>query len=74
MGRLHGGANTEDEAQRLTLAQFNRLIAYAEWRYKGARLNSAMRKDAFDHLVWLERQREKVHGVSAPDCRRPKGG
>jgi len=67
MGRLKGGANNKDEAQRLTLAELNKLIARAEWRYNDAGLNSAMRKDAFARLTWLETQRERVHGVPAPD-------
>jgi predicted metal-dependent TIM-barrel fold hydrolase len=72
MGRLKGGANTSEEAERLSLSEINKLIVYAEWRFKDAKLNSAMRRDAFDRLVWLERQRESVHGVEAPDRRRPR--
>ena len=74
MGRLHGGANTEVEAEHLTLAQLNKLIAHAEWRFQDAGLSSAMRKDAFDRLVWLEDQRQKVHGGPAPNRRRPRRG
>jgi hypothetical protein len=74
MGRLRGGASTEDEAEHLTLAQLNKLIAHAQWRFYDAGLNSGMQKDAFDRLVWLERQREKLHGVPAPNRKRPRRG
>ena len=72
MGRLKSGANSAQEVEKLTLVEIDKLIAHAEWRFKDAGLNSAMRKDAFERLVWLERQRERIHGVSAPDRRRPR--
>jgi hypothetical protein len=31
-----------------------------------------MRRDAFEHLVWLEAQREILHGVPASDRRPPR--
>jgi hypothetical protein len=70
MGRLSFGANNEQEAEQLTLPQLNKLIANAEWRFNESGLNSALRKDAFKHLIWLEAQRERIHGVPAPH-RRP---
>ena len=66
MGRLKGGANNEDEAEKLSLDQLNKLIAAAEWRYTEGGLNSALRKSAFKRLVWLETQRERLHGIPAP--------
>ena len=66
MGRLKGGANTEAEAEKLSLTQFNLLIEGAQWRFDAA-TNSNLRKDAFKRLVWLEAQRERLHGVEAPD-------
>ncbi len=65
-GRLKGGANTEAEAEKLSLAEFNLLIEGAQWRFEAA-TNSNLRKDAFKRLVWLEAQRERLHGVEAPE-------
>lgn len=70
MSRLKGGTNTEADADKLTLGQINRLIAHAEWRVENVG-KSSLRKDAFKRLVWLEAQRERVHGVAAPDRRMP---
>lgn len=71
MGRLKGGANNEAEAEKLTLGQLNQLIATAEWRYNDGCLNAALRKGAFKRLVWLEAQRERLHGIPAPRRRTP---
>jgi len=70
MGRLKGGANNPEECERLTLPELEKLIAHADWRYSHVGLNSAMRKDAFARLIWLEAQRERLHGVAAPKRRR----
>ena len=59
MGGLKGGANNEAEAERLTLGELNKLIVNAEFRFVHGELNSALRKDAFKRLLWLEAQREK---------------
>ena len=65
MGRLKGGANTEAEAEKLTLSQLELLVSGAEWRFDHAG-NSNDRKLAFKRLTWLEAQRERLHGVAAP--------
>ncbi len=70
MGRLKGGANTRAEAEKLSLAQLELLISGAEWRFDRA-TNSNLRKDAFKRLTWLEAQRERLHGIGAPDRRLP---
>ena len=72
MGRLKGGANNRAEAEELTLRQLDGLINTAEWRYAGDGLNSALRKDAFKRLIWLEAERERLHGVPAPKRRKPR--
>ena len=72
MGRLKGGANNAEQVDKLSLRELNKLIAHADWRYSGAGLNSAMRKDAFECLVWQEAQRERLHGVPAPNRRAPR--
>jgi len=70
MGRLKGGANTADETAKISLPELQKLIAQADWRYSQAGLNAALRKDAFRRLTRLEAQRERLHGIPAPD-RRP---
>lgn len=70
MGRLKGGANTEAEAEKLTLSQLELLISGAEWRFDRAS-NSNARKLAFKRLTWLEGQRERLHGIAAPERRLP---
>ncbi|OYY07597.1 MAG: hypothetical protein B7Y70_14340 [Rhizobiales bacterium 35-68-8] len=64
-GRLRGGANTDAEAEKLSLTQLEQLISGAQWRFDGA-TNSNLRKDAFKRLTWLEAQRERLHGIEAP--------
>jgi hypothetical protein len=70
MGRLKGGANTEAEAEKLSLTQLELLISGAEWRFDRA-TNSNARKLAFKRLTWLEAQRERLHGIDAPPRRLP---
>lgn len=70
MGRLKGGANTEAEAEKLSLTQLELLISGAEWRF-GRATNSNLRKQAFKRLTWLEAQRERLHGIDAPFRRLP---
>jgi len=65
-GRLKGGANTEAEAEKLSLSELNLLIAGAECRFDSV-TNSNLRKSAFKRLVWLESQRERLHGIEAPE-------
>ena len=65
-GRLKGGANTEAEAEKLSLSELNLLIAGAEWRFDSV-TNSNLRKSAFKRLLWLESQRERLHGIEAPE-------
>jgi hypothetical protein len=70
VGRFKGGANNAKECEHLSLQELERLIAHADWRYNRAGLNSAMRKDAYTRLTWLEAERERIHGIAAP-ARRP---
>ena len=71
MGRLKGGANNEEEVEKLTLAQLNKLIAHAEWRF-GNVGNAQLRKSAFKRLIWLETERERIHQIPAPARRKPR--
>jgi len=72
VGRRKHGASGSTEAEKLTLNQLNRLIAEATWRYQEGGLNSALRKSAFKYLTWLEAERERLHGIAAPDRRSPE--
>jgi hypothetical protein len=69
MGKRATVADTEDEVAQLTLAQLNQQVAWAEHRFHDV-ANSQLRKAAYKRLVWLERQRESLHGIPAP-ARRP---
>jgi hypothetical protein len=62
-------ATSEAEVAQLTLRQLNAQIAYAVWRFQYIG-KSSLRKDAFKRLLWLEAQREKLHGIPAPRRRR----
>jgi hypothetical protein len=73
MGRLKGGANTNEEAEKLTLAQLNKLIAHAEFRFQQVG-NANLRRSAFARLTWLEAQRERIHRIPAPPRRFPRRG
>jgi hypothetical protein len=66
MGRRAWSPTTGESAAKLTLAELNTRIASAEWGYQHGGLNSAMRKDEFQHLVWLEAERERLYGIAAP--------
>jgi hypothetical protein len=66
MGRRSGFPETDEDVAFLTLAQLNRRINILAWRV-GSGLSSALRKSAFKKLVWLEAQREIIHGIKAPE-------
>ena len=68
MPNIHS-ANTEEELEKLTLAQLNELIAHADYRVQNMS-KASLRKGAFKRLIWLEAQRERLHGVTAPKRRR----
>ncbi len=42
MGRLKGGAQTQAEAEKLTLSQLELLISGAQWRFDGASRGSGV--------------------------------
>ena len=66
MGKRSGYAATEAEVAELSLNELDRQISYAELRLKHLKRSSSLRKTDFEHLCWLEREREKLHGISAP--------
>jgi len=70
VGRRSAIPTSEDEVAELSLEQLNGAIAMIEWRAQNNALSHQLRKASFKRLVWLEEQREKLHGVARPP-RRP---
>jgi len=64
MGKRSGVAETEDDVAKLTLAEINKEIERCE---NGANSGgtSQGRKSFFKRLVWMEKVREKLHGIPA---------
>jgi hypothetical protein len=65
MGRRSGVAETEQAVARLTLDELNADIQ----RCLNGAINggtSQGRKALFKRLVWLEKMREKLHGITSP--------
>ncbi|NPU09657.1 hypothetical protein HL667_12675 [Bradyrhizobium sp. 83012] len=69
MGKRAVMAMTEAEVRALSLSQLNQQIAWMEYRANSVG-SSSLRKSALRQLTWLEEQREKLHGVRAPDHKR----
>ena len=42
-------------------------ISHAEFRASHLKLSASLKKSTMKRLVWLEAQRERLHGVPAPD-------
>lgn len=66
MGKRLAIATTDAEAAVLTLSELDQQIAWMEYRAFNMGLSSSQRKLAVKRLVWLEAQREDLHGISAP--------
>ena len=64
MGRRSGVADTEEEVAKLGLDELSKEI---ERCLQGAEYggSSQGRKACFKRLVWLEKTREKIHGIPA---------
>ena len=70
MGQRSGAPETEADAAKLSLSELNDWISRAEFRALHAKLSAALKTSAMKRLVWLESQRERLHGVPAPARRR----
>jgi len=70
MGKRSAIPTTEQEVAALSLGALNRAIRYCEWRAQNKAISQQLRKASHKLLVWLEAQREKLHGVPPPP-RRP---
>ncbi len=70
MGERSGAPQTDEDAAKLTLSELNHWILRVETHVKYFGRSSSRRKSAMKRLVWLEAQRERLHGVPAPKRRR----
>jgi hypothetical protein len=66
MGERSRAPETEKAAEKTSLRELNGWISIAEFRATKAKLSASLKKSAMKRLVWLEGQREKLHGVPAP--------
>jgi len=66
MGKRSGRAGETLSADRVSLDDLNQQIANLEWRYRDGKLNASLRRDTFKTLLWLEAERERLHGIAAP--------
>ncbi|KRR17193.1 hypothetical protein CQ14_12415 [Bradyrhizobium lablabi] len=67
MGERSRSPETEADAAKLSLQELNGWIGHAELRTSHLKLSVSLKKLAMKRLVWLEAQRERLHGVPAPD-------
>jgi hypothetical protein len=67
MGERSRSPETEADAAKLSLRELDSRIVHAEFRASHLKLSSSLKKSAMKRLVWLEAQRERLHGVPAPD-------
>jgi hypothetical protein len=65
MGERSRAPETEQDAGKLSLRELNGWISIAEFRATELKLSASLKKSAIKRLVWLEGQREKLHGVPA---------
>jgi hypothetical protein len=70
MGERSRAPDTNKDAEKLSLKELNGWISIAEFRATKLRVSESLKKSAMKRLVWLEEQREKLHGVPAPRRRR----
>jgi len=66
MGERSKSPETDEDAAKLTLNELNEWISRAELRASHLSLSASLKKSAMKRLVWLESQRETLHGVPAP--------
>ncbi len=65
MGRRSGVAETEQEVAKLSLGELNVEIERCVQGFEHGGTTQG-RKSFFKRLVWLEKMREKIHGILAP--------
>ena len=57
--------------ESLTLQQLEKQIEFMTWRMNGD-IKRQLRKEAFKQLLWLEAERERLHGITAPERKFPR--
>jgi hypothetical protein len=67
MGERSRSPETEADAAKLSLQELTGWISHAEFRASHLKLSASLKKSAMKRLVWLEAQRERLHGAPAPD-------
>jgi hypothetical protein len=70
MGNRSGVPDSDQDVVNLSLKELNKMIAACEWRANNNARSHQLRKASHKRLIWLEAQRERLHGVPAPP-RRP---
>jgi hypothetical protein len=66
MGKRSAIRTSEQEVAELSLTELNRAIAACEWRAQSRAISHQLRKASHKQLLWLEAQREKLHGIPPP--------
>jgi len=66
MGERSKAPETDRDAAKLSLKELNDWISLAEFRASNLKLSASLKKSAMKRLIWLEGQRETLHGVPAP--------
>ena len=62
MGKRSGLAETEAEVAKMTLAEIDEEVARC---HRSAYAGGTAAKGFFKRLVWMEKLREKLHGIPA---------
>lgn len=65
MGKRSGTPENEADAAKLSLKELNYWIGRANFLVRQKR-SASLKKSTMKRLVWLEAQRQKLHGVPAP--------
>ena len=68
MGERSRSPETDEDAAKLSLKELNGWISRAEFRVLHSKLSASLKKSAMKRFVWLEAQRERLHGVPAPNA------
>jgi hypothetical protein len=66
MGKRSKMAGETLSADKLSLQELEKQISFMAWRMNGD-IKRQLRKEAFKQLVWLEAERERLHGIPAPE-------
>lgn len=65
VGTRSGAPTEPEDVDKMTLDELNEWIERLKKRCSSVK-NAALDKSALESLIWLEKQRERVHGIAAP--------